>query len=550
MDMDTLAFLSFEDWRAKAEHMSSDWVVVARSWRNESEDLFTFSALADGDWKTILETHEWDVRVEFGTARSYLFPAGESFYRYDPHKRLETDGVYFMPFTIHRTFHGYVPRRFELAQDFILYHEAFFWDETGEYRRRDENGDLHIVARPREEGENVIVEVDADHLRDYLAARGCFLVRHHDHRRWSEEDITERIGGEFVVRGLADERRRFELWLRTDIPSDDQKSSSSLLGKDVVLPYSRPRMWQHLFANGEEEFATFIVGRDDQGNAIELTCNERELSNYCSGLIPVFFRPEVLKKYYDEPSRYRASEQHVSCQGLWDLPIDITDENLVQVWLKDLGRIPYREQLHWRQFNVPPRGGITQHRFRQDFLAEFVEPPSPVYQFRVAFGKVQKAAQARYGKDLFLPLRREDAHVLETLHVPVTDEWVEFDQQVLALAKVTVDSLNVQLLARQTGCEIGEKVLGKDINGSLDLFEVFLDSLTVEPEVREKIVQGLRSVQRLRSAGAAHRKGGRFDQVLKDLELDGLPKREMFQKLLEGVTSALTLLAEVLESEA
>ena len=41
-----LSFLAFEDWLAGKETEAKDWIVVARSSRDDTTDLFTFSALA------------------------------------------------------------------------------------------------------------------------------------------------------------------------------------------------------------------------------------------------------------------------------------------------------------------------------------------------------------------------------------------------------------------------------------------------------------------------------------------------------------------------
>jgi len=43
---------------------------------------------------------------------------------------------------------------------------------------------------------------------------------------------------------------------------------------------------------------------------------------------------------------------------------------------------------------------------------------------------------------LFKPLAEEDGHYFKTLRVPLTKEQKEFDEQVLALTKIFIDSLN------------------------------------------------------------------------------------------------------------
>jgi hypothetical protein len=299
----------------------------------------------------------------------------------------------------------------------------------------------------------------------------------------------------------------------------------------------------------EKKFATFIIDRDEQGKNIESTCNEKELSNYFTDrgtphfLTPVFFRREVLVKYYQEPSRYRVSDSGVGCLDLWHLPIDITEEELVQVWLGDLGRIPYKEQLHWRQFNIPPRGKITRHRWLRDFMAEFADPTDdPIYYFRVAFEEVQRETRARYNDDLFQGLDGKDKYAYEALHLPLTEEWKEFDEQVQALAKVTTDSLNIDLLSRESG----QKIDGKLIKGSIDLLGAYLNGIGVTEEIRKQILYALHAIQTIRSTGAAHRKGSNFNKALQRFQLDNLSNRAKVKKLVTDLTRALSLIAEAI----
>ncbi len=548
---DVLSFLAFQDWFAEGETEAKDWIVAARSWRSGDNDQFTFSVLAsatENSLKQLLSNHTWEVQLGFDKPSFYGSYGDEESVYFDLGTRAEIDGVELRPFTIHRHFHGYVPTTFELVQNFLLYHEAFFVPEQSEYHRIDNDGNLQSVARFKREGDNHAILVDAHHLKDYLAACKCYLVRYHDHRRWAAEDISKHIGSEFVSYPLHSEIYCFDLWLRTDIPREHYISASRLLGKDVVLPYPKPdksRLWL-VTGEREEKFATFIIDRDKQGQDIETTCSEDELSNYFVDrgtphfLTPVFFKREVLAKYYQEPKRYTVSGSGVKCLSLWSIPIDITDEDLVQVWLGDLGRIPYTEQLHWRQFNIAPKGTITRHRWLRDFMAEFADPDNdPVYYFHVAFEEVQREVRAKYQDDLFTGLDDKDKHAYETLHLPLTEEWKEFDEQVQALAKITVDSLNVALLSHETG----QRIDGVTIKGSLDLLKEYLKKIGVLEDIKEQILYALHAIQTIRSTGAAHRKGSNFEAALKRFQLDNLSNRAKVRKLLLDLTRGLSLLA-------
>lgn len=476
-----LSFLAFEDWLKKRENDATDWVVVARSWRDDTTDFFTFSVLVsvqEDALKKILSTNSWDIDTHIGHPM-FNRHGEKGFVYYSSNDPENFNGLQFLPFTIHREFHGYIPNTFELTQDFILYHEAFYVPEKNEYHRITDDGDIQPLIRINREKENRTILIETHHLRDYLAAKKCYLVRYHDHRRLATDDISSYINGQFTSFQGGDERSKFEFWLRTDIPIEKYKSSSRLLGKDVVDPYSEPDK-QHTNPFSKDRYGTFIIGRDDQGNELEATCNEDELSNYFTDrgtphfLTAVYFSREVLGKYYQESRRYSLSQSYLNCLSLWSIPFDTTSEGLIQVWLGDLGRIPYREQLHWRQFNVTPKGTITKHRWMRDFMAEFADPEldeDPIYYFQTAFNQLQEASKKRYNEEFLNWLSDEDSHAYETLHLPLTDEWKEFDEQVQALAKIVVDSLNVELLSRESGVKID----GKTIKGSIDLLGMFLD---------------------------------------------------------------------------
>lgn len=72
----------------------------------------------------------------------------------------------------------------------------------------------------------------------------------------------------------------FELDLRTDIQYDDVKSTSRLLGKDLVSPYDEPISHEITFEKDESQFLDFIVSRNKKGKEVTSTCNPDKLSNY------------------------------------------------------------------------------------------------------------------------------------------------------------------------------------------------------------------------------------------------------------------------------
>ena len=557
---EVIDFLSFKDWISTKEHLKSDWVVIARSFKDKSTetDLFTFSVLAKMGAKgknpeKILKTFDWDVRhTELGHPSFYTKGINKRVY-FDPGEKKIVNGVEFRPIVFYRDFHGYVDSGFELSQNFIIFFNAFYLPGVQEYQRIDEDGNIYTVAKIIKKEDEEEILVDSYHLRDYLAVNKAFLVRYHDHRRKSKESIADFLGAEkFKELQYKNENCFYTLWLRMDIPWNDLISASRLLGKDVIKPFTKAldehTKWADL--DRKESYAEFIIGIDNSGKVVEATCNEERLSNYFSDrgtphfLTPVYFDRKVLLKYYQEPKKFKVNNRYVGCLDLWGIPIDITDENLVQVWIGDLGRIPYKEQLHWKQYNVLPKGTITRHRWETDFMAEFAEPENdPVYYFLRSFDNLESVSKEKLNEPLFLSLTDQEKYLYETIRIPITNEWGEFDKIIMYLSKILQDSINTELLKKLTGLEID----GNKIKGPLDLLQSFLEKKTNAGGAKN-LLDPLKRLQTLRSCSAAHRKGENFEKALKSFNYYGRSPQDIIKDILVSITKNLDKISHIVKS--
>lgn len=175
------------------------------------------------------------------------------------------------------------------------------------------------------------------------------------------------------------------------------------------------------------------------------TCNPNELADYFGNnpgaphyLIPVFFRRDVLTKYYSKPELYSVKDGYLRCGGLWGLRIDNNHEKYVVVYLGDLGRdLPPGERAYWKSFNVTPDGTISDVNWKRHFLGQFTDPEKADLVFKLQFNVFQKN-----GRRNLVGQFSNRYQNFKALRVPITNEQHEFDQQVLALAKVLIDSLN------------------------------------------------------------------------------------------------------------
>jgi hypothetical protein len=291
----------------------------------------------------------------------------------------------------------------------------------------------------------------------------------------------------------------------------------------------------------QRQFADFLVRIDRQGKGVESTCDENILDKSTDRkgphfLSPVYFRPEVLQKYRDNPRKYSVSAYSVSFLDQWEISIGVNKEGLVHAWLGDLGRIPYEEQLHWRGYNVPPSGGINEEFYRTQLLAESVESKDPVFLLHKARQDVNQRSQMKFGFDLFKELRDEDAYVAKSILAPTSNEQKEFDDQLIYLSKYLVNSLNKSELEAR----VSWRPKTPDENTHTAFLGAFLiERLGCSAEFSKRAVDALRTLQSLRSRSAAHLKSDEYYELLAKLGMTESTPKQQFLRLVGLLNSAL-----------
>lgn len=528
MSNNNVAFLRFEDWISSEEHLRRDWIVVAR-FDDFSEDSFgTFSALAPNDPKIIqeiLSSWSWNLSTDFG--RPYFskhYPSKKiSFHLGDKEKK---NGIPFEAFTILREFYSAAPSRVDIAQSFVFYHGLCYDAHKGRYVEPISEDEVIKYVNP------CFVIVKAPYIRDYLAARNMVLVRYHDHRRLVNRPSNEIIGKEKEEVEIIEKDRHFFIVIGTGFDRTAE-TFSRLLGKDMVYPFKEPMHKDFLYLAEKEEkkFVRFVTGIDEQGKNIEETCNERDLSPG-KFLTPTFFKRQVLQKYYDNPQRYTVTPGYLRCLDLWALPYGINREGHVHVWLGDLGRIPFKEQLHFREHNIIPSGKLSEEFYRTQILAEFVESKDVVYNLKQLQSETNNLCEGKLGFKLFKELSEEDSYIYKSIHVPTTTEFRELDEQMIFLAKLLPDSINKTELENI----VTWKPPTNDENTKIRYLEKFLEELFgLNSTESEQIARPFRNLQRLRSKSAAHRKSKELEKALFRMGLYRKEPQEIFVFLISSL---------------
>jgi hypothetical protein len=431
------------------------------------------------------------------------------------------------PLVCYRDFYGAFPTYLELCEEFRHYHNLAEDHGRGLLLDFDRSGYEIEVARVKP----ALIEGRTKYLREFQAGTGFFLAIYIDSVRYSQLELSAVTKGERTVVHSAEGLR-----YRRDIVKCDHieefATFSRLLSKVILPPPPMQEAGVWPFEDRDEEKeVSFVTSVDESGKPVEHTSDPDKLRTYFGAnpnaphyLTPVYFRREVLTKYYADPDRYTVSDGHLSCLSLWGVRIDNDHPSHVVVFLGDLGRdLPYEERLHWKQFNVAPEGGISATNYKRSFLAEFADPESADLAFQHEYVRFADDWSKQQGWDLFLPLDRADEHLLDTLHVPVTNSQAELDAQVLTLTKLLIDSLNeAEIEARAGPGEKGEKGITK--------FDRFLKKNGFEQA--DGVIHFLRVLQSLRSAGSGHRKGSRYSQILADLGVDIRRKPDIMTRLL------------------
>lgn len=518
------------------------WLIVYAINDEEHDRFAIFSALLELQAaKEALGDSSWDLSIGDGLPGFSQSWEGEE--KIITYHRFGKEGI--RPLVILRDFHDAWPSYPELCEEFRHFHNLAEDHQHQILLDFDDSGYEVEVVRITEHQ----VEVNWRYLLQFLAATQLHLAIYFDSVRYSKIPLDDVSEGD-REHEHKDNRSRYSLHVVECDFNSNFHTYSRLLGKVIISPPPIEKCGKWPFdEKGEEPEVSFIIDVDSDGRYIEFTSNPDKLSNYFGAnpgaphyLTPVYFRREVLQKYYAEPERYSVGDGYFRCLGLWGVRIDNDHPTHVVVFLGDLGRdLPYRERLHWKQFNVPPPPdtGLSKTCFRRSFLAQFAEPESVDLVFRYEYQKLNEAWHEWMGWPLFLEPRPEDEHIL-SVHIPVTNSQRELDEQILALTKLLVDSLNEKKLERNLSKQgIGEKGIRK--------FERFLENEGFQE--RDIVIQFLRDLQTLRSTGAAHRKSSNYQKALERLGLVGKKGPEVMQIILARAVNMLRLLIEFVEAK-
>jgi len=497
--------------------------------------------IPNGQLESALDSTSWELSHGEGLPGSSVYLGDEKNAVY--HRFGSDDGV--EPLIIDRYFNGLREDYREICEEFRFFHRLFHDRKQDCYLKFDDAGNEHIIAI----FESNSIQIRLKELREFLAIKEMHLSIQFDCRVHSEYTLKE-IG---EIGGDGDHRENLLVWSLHfgEFGASEVKSFSRLLGKRLVPPLPKEKSGFWGFAEEKEKrYADFIIGLDESGEEISHNSDPDALGiffganpNAPNYLTPVYFRKQVLDKYYQQPGKYSVEDSRLFCGALWGMQLDNHHDDKVCAWLGDLGRdLPYEEQLHWRSHNIPSTGGVSETYYKRQLLGEFADSERPEHLFNQKYEELQRECDNCLSWRIILPLSREDQHFQKGIRIPATDEQKDFDELILALTKIIIDSLNEKEL-----CKLLSKEDNSAIKGSIARLEgVFRKSGLND---FENHISFLRKLQNLRSSSSAHRKGSNYQKVAKEFGIEESSLRNVLGTILQKALDFLEFLIHVVQSK-
>ncbi|EHM89486.1 hypothetical protein HMPREF0045_00151 [Actinomyces graevenitzii C83] len=503
------------------------WTIIYDEWFIKCRDNGgQFIALSQLNMRErVIRDVGWDVRkgegipgfVDHGTEVSY-FKSGSL--------------PEFEPLVVLQEFFGVVPDEVNISEDFRFLMRLWRDPKSGNYYEIQESGDKELAIRIS--GERI--EVRTPLLKRYLAARQLDAVLYIDSNVGVDydgdpADLADLDEEAFSVENLTCYSRN--VW--RDM-SQSGRIWTRFLAKRIIKapPRERCRIWPWDKV-AADEYPEFIISEDEYGEPVRWTCNPDSLRNYYGKnpdaphyLTPVFFKPEVLSRYYDSDD-YEVRDAYLSCGQLWGVNLDNGCLDYVSVFLGDIGRdIPQSHWDHWKAYNIAPIGRMSDAAIRRSFFNQSVESGNPEHRFKRAYRDLQEKWEEAWGWRLHRRAEELDAGVFSRLRIPVNETEAEFRAQSHNLALILVDLLNEKSLIQGMDRVSDERGLAK--------LKRFLENN--EYEYVDRDISLLKKVQQMRSRIAAHASGSGGRAFL-DKELGDRSHREYFVELIEESTQML-----------
>lgn len=463
------------------------WIEVYRSNHSEDIDSGVYCCLVKPEYlNKYLENRDWGIRWGSEGHPSVItqFKDGQWITEYFTfaEKGLE-------PFIYPKWFTHVNERYVDVSQEFVNYfklYESITSKQNRSYYFIDDVGDTEEVIHVTE----LQVLIKLKFLVEYLAVRKMHLSLCFDFMCVTDADGA---GTAFIPKDedFISDSFNYNHVIRM-VPGVGKKNLQSWIIGKTILKYDPSKSHKFWFDLDKDGYESFIIGYNEDGTEYSVRCNSEEHKFFT----PVFFKKEVLNKYYNNPQKYQVDGFHIRSNFI-SLKMDNNNDDYVVVFLNDLMILPQKEQLHWKHYNIAPeRGmGISGSYYDTMILGNWARDSDSVdVLFKDKYQRFNKKWFEKYGWYFYKKPVGGDIHHFNSLHLPSENSIRSFCEQMLILVKLTIDSLNEEMLVKELPKVANEKGIAK--------LERFLAHHQVHiPE----LITFLRNLQNLRSGMIAHR---------------------------------------------
>ncbi|MDR1169104.1 MAG: hypothetical protein LBK53_09505 [Heliobacteriaceae bacterium] len=429
------------------------------------------------------------------------------------------------PVVILREFCGLRDSYAEILEEIRFFYGLYFDRNQNKYLKINDDGTEEDVIIVKDSSE---VLMQRKYLRKFLSAKDMTLVIYFDIRKRIKYGFNSDTFG-YINETYSNSNVLFNISI-TDMSFLDENDDNEIIryyGKKFIRGYSSELKFPEADPYNVKQYEEFIVDIDEYDNCITFSCNPdllRYNEVHKQGINfdkKVFFDKGVLKKYYDNHSLFTVADKYVKCANQWELPIEYAGKNYVVISLGNLGRIlSLREQHYWKSYNIPPAWDYNGDKSL-----------SVDEKFKEAFKSFQNKWVKQHKWYLFKPLLKQDAHHLHSLHIPLFDNQREFDEQILSLVKIMIDSLNDKEL---------NKLTNKKCSGSIDKLKTYLE--IVQLQGYDTHIEFLKKLQCLRSTSVAHRKGKNYKKISEEFNMCKKSLPDVYKDILSRAVEFLNYL--------
>lgn len=468
----------------ESSFLKEGWLTIFENNHSKNEDDLIFCCIVDS--KRIKEyklKSEWVIRPG-SEGKPSIFETYVKDKLKITYKTNSDDGIEPFLFSKHFKINDSEDSYIDVSEEFILYfklYEKIIDKQNRIFYFIDEVGDLEEVIKI----EPNIVKVKLKYLKEYISVRKVYFSICFDFMRLYNNNLSS-MNINHMDKNFQTDKYFYNHLIR---PSNtDVRNQSWIMGK-VIINFDKNKAKGYISDYENKIYEKFITGYDSDGNEILQDC-KRENKKY---FILTYFKKEVLNKYYNNPKKYSVDGWYVN-SPFFSLKIDNNIEEYVPVFLVELGSLPYKEQLHWKQYNIPPQKGISNTYYETMIEGNWVENPEAIdLFFKHKYEQFNKDWELKFGWKFYKPFEKQDKYIFDSLHLPSSNNVKTFCEQMLSIVKITIDKLNESGLSKNIILEKNDKGITK--------LEKFLKSNTIDLPV---MILFLRNLWFLRSGLLAH----------------------------------------------